>query len=254
MRTHSLLLIAAMTALAACGGGREEEEQVTGDAAEALAAEEDVELAGTAALPQGPIPTEPVGWVGGGLDPSEEAIAFSDGTGGTSIQIACLTEPGRLRVVAPALEPVESEERLTLSAGDYLAAMPVTDTSGGRLIAEAPLNEELVAALGSAQEIGLSYGAEVIGPVAAPDDGMREQLSNGCRAALSVMTAGGAARADGPRRRGLRRQEFRPVAAGTFRSALTQAAVRTLCSRSGGRVRAHPYSSPTGRCWAGARR
>ncbi|HYE46111.1 MAG TPA: hypothetical protein VEA44_10100 [Caulobacter sp.] len=92
---------------------------------------------------------------------------------------------GRFGAEAPLLSPIASEERFSLGAGGdafVLVADPVEGAAG--VTAEGPIEEGLLAAIGSGQPIGASYGAHAVGPLAAPPAEMRSSFVSSCRAIL----------------------------------------------------------------------
>ena len=171
------IAIGAALSLAACSGG---------DDADQAPAEPAVQEQ----VPSSePIPTEPTGWISGVGGPGAVSIAYSDGIGGTVMEIQCLENPARLQVRLPRVEPIGSEERLTFGVGGRLVAMVAgTGSQPGGVVGETPLTAELVASLAGG-DFGASYGAEVVEVDAVPPAPLLTTFSNGCEAAMADRAA-----------------------------------------------------------------
>ncbi|MEE4350326.1 MAG: hypothetical protein V2J26_08870 [Pacificimonas sp.] len=185
-----LSVAAALLAVAACSG--EADEPAGGG--EVSSSTADVDGYGNTNQPEPVVPADPTGWTYGGLGPQSETLAYADGTGGVSLYVRCLPDPARLQVETPYLMPIESEERLTLGIGDRLVVMVaepaagIADMEDRGVVAEAPLDAELVAAL-SGGDFAVSYGAEILEAPEVPGDDALTRFANGCAAALAEGSA-----------------------------------------------------------------
>ncbi|MGB3724072.1 MAG: hypothetical protein WA979_14800 [Pacificimonas sp.] len=141
------------------------------------------------AVDSAPIPVENTGWVTSGIGPDGQQIGWSDGTGGVVFAMSCLLDPARLRVVAPGMGEAGDTGELTLNAGDLPIALQALPDRAPEIVADVALSPELVATLGSATELGLSYGGETFGPVPAPEDNLMSGFSAGCATTLNIEAA-----------------------------------------------------------------
>lgn len=99
--------------------------------------------------------------------------------GKEDLRIYCAAD-GRIGAQAPTLRPIASEERFTLGAGNE-AHVLVADPASGAVVAEGPMNDALIATLGGGQPISASYGAQTLGPFAAPPEDLRNTFAANCR-------------------------------------------------------------------------
>jgi hypothetical protein len=112
------------------------------------------------------------------------AIILLDDRGVEQLRVACRVGPADLHVAAPVFEMIESEERFTLGAGSELATLVVSPEipSGRGVEATGPLPPAFIDAVAEGREIGASYGARQIGPMAAPPAEIRLAFAAACRA------------------------------------------------------------------------
>ncbi len=99
--------------------------------------------------------------------------------GKEDLRIYCAVD-GRIGAQAPTLKPIASEERFSLGAGNE-AHVLVADPAAGAVVAEGPMNDALIATLGGGQPISASYGAQTLGPFAAPPEDLRNTFAANCR-------------------------------------------------------------------------
>lgn len=97
---------------------------------------------------------------------SGSSLAFSDASG-EALRLSCVRSPATLFAYAERLQPIASEERFSLGLDDDPVVL-VADLLGRverGVEASAPLTAELAGRLQSAAAVGVSYGAQAIGPV-----------------------------------------------------------------------------------------
>lgn len=99
--------------------------------------------------------------------------------GKEDLRVYC-TADGRVGAQAPTLKPIASEERFSLGAGNE-AHILVADPASGAVVAEGPMNDALIATLGGGRPISASYGAQTLGPFAAPPEDLRNTFAANCR-------------------------------------------------------------------------
>jgi len=107
------------------------------------------------------------------------------------LRLICARGEG-FAVVAPAFQPIGSEERLSVGAGgDAFALVAVAgEGPGGPLVrATGAIEEPLLAAIESGQPIAASYGAQRFGPVGGPASAMSRAFADSCRQ-LAARAAG----------------------------------------------------------------
>lgn len=99
------------------------------------------------------------------------------------VRIACQRNPDQLLVFAAGLEPIGSEDRLTIGAGGVAHAL-VADLSlpGPGVTASGSMEPALLDALEAGQPIGLSYGAQQI-TLGSPGADLARGFAAACRAA-----------------------------------------------------------------------
>lgn len=110
---------------------------------------------------------------GGGL-----AIVHAPG-GKEDLRLYC-TVDGKVGAQAPTLKPIASEERFSLGAGGE-AHVLVADPASGAVVAEGPMDDALITTLASGKPISASYGAQTLGPFAAPPTDLRATFAANCR-------------------------------------------------------------------------
>ena len=157
MRT--VLIAAALLGLAACG--RE------GPAAPADPAESP------------PIPSKPP--LVRPPDASDR-LTLVDGAGAARLHLACRASPPACQIVAPGFEPIGSEDRLTLGAGDEAFAHAADlQASGPGVTAGGAIDADLLARLERGERVRAVYGSQSVGPLAAAaPEGLRAVVER-CR-------------------------------------------------------------------------
>lgn len=152
-----------MVALAACG----EPEPPTAPAA--------------AGFPSGPWSLHASGAAG-------TAVVLSDETGAVRLRIACRRNPAELHVEAPAFSRINSEERLTLGAGDELAVLAASPGTpdGAPVSAAGSIPGAFVDALESGLPIGAAYGASYLRDLPPLPARERRRFAAACREALGA--------------------------------------------------------------------
>lgn len=123
-------------------------------------------------------------------DPTWSASAVGDGRalvlsgprGEEMMRLACLAD-GRLMASGEVLNEIGSEDRLTVGVGGEayaLAADLEADRAGG-VEGYGDIPEDLLARLEAGGEIGLSYGAQTVGPYPGPDEAEATAFAAACR-------------------------------------------------------------------------
>ncbi|HYC75014.1 hypothetical protein [Brevundimonas sp.] len=148
MRTA--LLAAALLALAACGRN------------ETAAPTEPAEPA--------PIPSKPPL-----VEPPETPAAASpgrltlvDASGAPALHLSCDDRPGAIVIHVPGFEPIGSEDRLTLGAGDEAFAFVADlEASGPGVTAGGAPEADLFARMARGEPVRAVYGAQSVGPARA---------------------------------------------------------------------------------------
>lgn len=151
MRT--ILLTAALMGLAACGRD------------EPPAAPSPTEPPEVAAAPAAPPPAAPPPSPSG---VSAARLAMVDATGAPVLYLSCANGAGNLLIHAPGLEPIGSEERLTLGAGDEAFAF-VADlaAAGPGVTASGAAERDLFVRMSRGDPVSAVYGAHSVGPTRA---------------------------------------------------------------------------------------
>ena len=143
MRT--VLLAAALLGLAACG--REE-----------------------ASAPMAPVEPLPVPSKPPLVQPPEAPVsmAFVDAAGVERLQLACRAGGPAFQITVPGFEPIGSEDRLTLGAGDEAFAHAADlEASGPGVTGGGPVDRDLIDRLARGEPVRAVYGAQSVGPLKA---------------------------------------------------------------------------------------
>ncbi len=169
MKRHSALLL--MLGLCAC------EAPPRTDASDEPAREAPATAPAPASAP-------PAGW---SLSRDAEGISVELERDGVSVaRFACLHSGRVFQAQGFSLDPIGSEERLTVGAGDEAHALvadpgaPMTGVLGSGAIPPA-----LLAAIEVGGPLSLSYGAQTIGPLESLGATDRAAFVAGCRAVLA---------------------------------------------------------------------
>lgn len=139
-----VLLIAALLALAACGRN------------EPPAAPAPPE---PPSAPQPPRPPEGV---------SASRLTLVDASGAPALYLFCGNRAGTLVIHAPGLEPIASEDRLTLGAGDEAFAFVADLEAPGPGVTGGGVPEhDLFVRMARGEPVRAVYGARTVGPLRA---------------------------------------------------------------------------------------
>jgi hypothetical protein len=158
MRT--VLLTAALLGLAACG--------------------RDEASAPTAPVEPLPIPSKPPL-----VQPPEAPVsmAFVDASGAERLQLACSADAPAFRITVPGFEPIGSEDRLTLGAGDEAFAHAADlQAAGPGVTGAGPVDPDLIDRLARGEPVRAVYGAQSVGPLQAAHPETLEAFAERCRA------------------------------------------------------------------------
>jgi hypothetical protein len=112
---------------------------------------------------------------------SGAALVHSDAAGEEVMRLACRRRPSDLYAALPGITRIDSEDRLTLGAGDQLAVLVVSmDGPAQGLRAEGSRDPAFLAALAEGRPIAASYGARRI-LLPPPPAGVRTAFAAGCQ-------------------------------------------------------------------------
>lgn len=164
MRRLSLVVLSA-AALAAC---------------DASAPDADVQTPPAAPEPAAPA-TEGPAWTTSAVGDGR-ALILSGPRGEEMMRLACLAD-GRLMASGEVLNEIGSEERLTVGVGGEaytLVADLEADRAGG-VEGYGEIPEDLLSRLEAGGEIGLSYGAQTVGPYPGPEEAETTAFITACR-------------------------------------------------------------------------
>lgn len=159
--------VTGLLILAACGG---EAPPPTTAPAPAVPAE------AAPAISQGLSWTTQVGGAG-------VALILSGPDGAPLLRLACVRDPAAMTVTAERFTAIGSEERLTLGLDDEAFTF-VADSTAERPIgveATAPISEDLLARLTTANAVSAVYGQQRIGPHIPPHPEAARQFVSACR-------------------------------------------------------------------------
>jgi hypothetical protein len=111
------------------------------------------------------------------------SLTLRDPTQGPILRLACVRDPVQMTLEVETFTAIGSEERLSFGADGepfVFVADPMADRPGG-VEATGPIERDLLARIEQAREISAIYGAQVLGPVAAPDRQTRQNFVAACR-------------------------------------------------------------------------
>lgn len=108
-------------------------------------------------------------------------LTYADGQGRPVIILSCAG--GDLRVSVPGFRKVDSEDRLTVGAGDEAFAL-VADLASSEpgVVAGGPIPPDLVNRLSRRQPVSAIYGAQKLASLPGPDVETSRAFVSGCRA------------------------------------------------------------------------
>jgi hypothetical protein len=167
---RSLIFAPALGALllAACGDNDAGAPRPAADAAESIA----------------PLPDQPPFGAGWSMISSGEGVALRLEEGGNLIAaIACKRGPSRLRAESDRFQPVMSEDRFTIGAGDEAFAMAANLEAERERGVEASgdIPTDLLDRIEAGGEIAFNYGAQNLGPFPAIPEADRQAFVAECR-------------------------------------------------------------------------
>lgn len=114
-----------------------------------------------------------------------EQLAFVDETGQERLRLACLGD-GRLQITVPGFEPIGSEDRLTLGAGDEaFAHVADLEAPGPGVTGGGPVDRDLLDRLARGAPVRAVYGAQSVGPLQANRPEVLAAFTERCRGGLA---------------------------------------------------------------------
>ena len=96
------------------------------------------------------------------------------------LRIACIRGKG-LVVHSDGFKHVDSEERMSVGAGNTAVTLVATADSDGRVKGEGPIDQDFVRAVGEGRKIAVNYGYQNIGPFIGPREDLATQFAAGCK-------------------------------------------------------------------------
>ncbi|CAN5715602.1 hypothetical protein BH23GEM6_BH23GEM6_24520 [soil metagenome] len=109
-------------------------------------------------------------------------LLLTDASGASVLSISCREEPRTMTIDVEKFQPVSSEDRMSVGAGDeafvFVADLADTTTSGVR--AHAPTSEMFLEHFQRATQISASYGAQTVGPHMPPDPSDTKRFVGAC--------------------------------------------------------------------------
>lgn len=157
MRTA--LLAAALLGLAACG--REEPSPRT------------------APVEPPPVPSNPPL-----VQPPEAPVsmAFVDASGAERLRLTCRADAPAFQISAPGFDVIDSEDRLTVGAGDEaFAHVADVEAPGPGVTGGGPIDPDLIDRLARGEPVRAVYGARSVGPLQAAQPEMLAAFTERCR-------------------------------------------------------------------------
>ena len=109
-------------------------------------------------------------------------MAYVDASGTERVRLACRTGDPAFQIVVPGFEPIGSEDRLTLGAGDEAFAhaadlgAPGPGVTGG-----GPIDPDLIDRLARGEPVRAVYGARSVGPLRAAHPEALAAFAGRCR-------------------------------------------------------------------------
>lgn len=95
-------------------------------------------------------------------------LTLVDASGAPALHLSCNNRAGALVIQAPGFEPIGSEDRLTLGAGDEAFAFVADlEASGPGVTAGGPPDADLFARMARGEPVRAVYGAQSVGPARA---------------------------------------------------------------------------------------
>ena len=130
---------------------------------------------------QGPGPVALSGWTLQASAAAGAALIKTGQDGREELRIACRRDPADFWVLAGALTPIGSEERLSLGAGDEVVALVARPELRAQGVeASGPVPAALLARLETGATVGVSYGAQTL-RTTGPDPALAARFAAACR-------------------------------------------------------------------------
>lgn len=96
------------------------------------------------------------------------------------VRIACVREKG-LVVYGESFTHVESEERMSVGAGNTVVTLVATADPDGRVKGEGPIDADFIRAVGEGRKIAVNYGYQNMGPYNGPPAEAAALFAAGCK-------------------------------------------------------------------------
>lgn len=134
---------------------------------------------GEPVITPGPSLASPLHWEASSSDEGNAIVLFEKDS--EILRIACLRGRG-LMVMSPRFKLVESEERMTVGAGDAVVTLVATGSPVGNppVHGEGEIDPDFVRAVGEGRKIAVNYGYQNIGPFDGPPEERAKNFQAGC--------------------------------------------------------------------------
>lgn len=178
-RNATLASAALSLLLAACGEKPQDGETVEAATVEPLNDAQQAALDAQKPHMQGPSLASPLRWEASSSGEGNAIVLFEND--GEILRIACLRERG-LRVQTPRFKYVESEERMSVGAGDVVVTLVATGSpvANPPVYGEGDIDMDFVRAVAEGRKIAVNYGYQNIGPFEGPREEMAKNFQAGC--------------------------------------------------------------------------
>jgi hypothetical protein len=173
-------MAAALLALAACEKPAPNTPAPNAET-DTVASSSDTAPQGPPAAP-GPSLAGPLAWAASSSGEGN-AIVLIEGEDTAVLRIACVRGQG-LVVHGERFRHVESEERMSIGAGDTIAtlvATAATDRDPPTVKGEGELDQAFINAVGAGGKIAVNYGYQNMGPFDGPPAQMAQNFVTGCK-------------------------------------------------------------------------
>lgn len=126
-------------------------------------------------------PAEPPRDIAAPVAPDDaSSLAFVDASGQPALTLTCVA--GELRISAPGLQPISSEDRLSIGAdGEAFAFAADLAAPGPGVTASGAPDPDLLARLSRGEALFALYGQQALGPLDAASPGALQAFVSGCR-------------------------------------------------------------------------
>lgn len=127
----------------------------------------------------GPSLASPLRWEASSSGEGNAIVLFENDA--EILRIACL-RANQLRVQSPRFRFVESEERMSVGAGDVVVTLVATGSSAGNppVRGEGAIDPDFIRAVGEGRKIAVNYGYQNIGPFQGPPEERARNFQSGC--------------------------------------------------------------------------